>query len=147
MIENKLKYCRENLEMTQKELGYIFGVHESTVSGWETGKDTMPLKKLIKFSNQYDYSIDFIMGLNERNIKYSKLENLDSKKVGENLKKLRLKLNLTQESMAKECMISQTTYSNYEIGLFLINTLTLFTICKNHHISMDELLGRKRTIN
>lgn len=143
MIENKLKYCRENLEMTQKELGYIFGVHESTVSGWETGKDTMPLKKLIRFSNEYGYSLDYITGLSERNIQYSKLVNVDSKVVGNNLKELRIKLNLTQENMAKECMISQTTYSNYELGLFLINSLSLFTICKNHKLSMDILLGRK----
>ena len=32
MINNNLKFCRESLEMTQKELGYVFGVAESTVS-------------------------------------------------------------------------------------------------------------------
>ena len=26
MIDSNLKYCREELEMTQTELGYIFGV-------------------------------------------------------------------------------------------------------------------------
>ena len=26
MINNNLKYCREELEMTQQELGYLFGV-------------------------------------------------------------------------------------------------------------------------
>ena len=45
MIGNNLRYCREELEMTQKELGFVFGVHESTISGWETGKDTIPLRK------------------------------------------------------------------------------------------------------
>lgn len=33
MFNNNLKEARENLDMTQKELGYIFGVHETTVSG------------------------------------------------------------------------------------------------------------------
>ena len=37
MIDNNLKFIREDMEMTQKELGYVFGVHESTVCGWETG--------------------------------------------------------------------------------------------------------------
>lgn len=72
MIENNLKYCREELEMTQKELGYIFGVSKYTISGWETGKDTMPLSKLIKFCNLYDYSLDFVVGLVRKNIKYGK---------------------------------------------------------------------------
>lgn len=33
MINNNLKYCREELEMTQQELGYVFGVSKNTVSG------------------------------------------------------------------------------------------------------------------
>lgn len=41
-------------------------------------------------------------------------------------------------------MISQTTYSNYEKRYYLITTITLYTICINHKLSMDEVLGRKR---
>ena len=140
MLGNNLKYCREELEMTQKELGYIFGVHETTVSGWETGKDTIPLKKLIKFCNLYNFSLDFVCGLTRINNKHIKIDKIDKNKIGNNLKKLRLKLNLTQQEIADECMISQTTYSNYELGLYLINTLSLYTICKNHKISMNEII-------
>lgn len=144
MIDNNLKYCRESLEMTQKELGYIFGVHDTTVSGWETGKDIIPLKKLIKFCNMYDYSLDFATGLSRKNEEYLKLNNLNIKQIGKNLKEIRTKLNLTQRQIADECMISQTTYSNYELGLYLVNTMALYTICKNHNISMDNIIGRKK---
>lgn len=140
MIGNNLKWCREELEMTQKELGYIFGVHESTVSGWETGKDTIPLKKLIKFCNLYNFSLDFVCGLIRKNSKHTKIDKIDKKKIGVNLKKLRTKLNLTQQEVADECMISQTTYSNYELGLYLINTLSLYTICKNHKLSIYDII-------
>lgn len=140
MVDNNLKYCRENLEMTQKELGYVFGVHESTVSGWETGKDTIPLKKLIKFCSLYNYSLDFATGLARSNKKYSQTNKIDKVKIGSKLKEIRIKLNMTQKQIADECMISQTTYSNYELGLYLINTLTLYTICKNHNISMDSII-------
>ena len=50
MICSKLKYCREELEMTQSELGYIFGVSKATVANWENGYGIIPLKKLVKFS-------------------------------------------------------------------------------------------------
>ena len=53
MNDNNLKFCREELEMTQSELGLVFGVTGSTVSGWENAHDTMPLPKLVKFSNLY----------------------------------------------------------------------------------------------
>ena len=128
MIENNLKYCRENEELTQKELGFIFGVHETTVSGWETGKDIIPLNKLVKFCNNYGYSLDFVLGLTRNNTSYSKIN----------------KLNLSQQDIADECSISQTTYSNYELGNYLITTLSLYTICKKHNISADLLIGRKK---
>lgn len=144
MINNNLKFCRESLEMTQKELGYVFGVAESTVSGWENNNDIMPLTKLVKFCDLYGFSLDYVTGLTRSNYSYSKINKLDRNKIGNNLKKIRTDLNLTQSKIAKECMISQTTYSNYELGIRLITTLTLYTLCKNHNLSMDEVIGKKR---
>lgn len=147
MIENNLKYCRENEELTQKELGFIFGVHETTVSGWETGKDIIPLNKLVKFCSNYGYSLDFVLGLTRNNTSYSKINKLDKTRIGKNLKTLRKNLNLSQQDIADECSISQTTYSNYELGNYLITTLSLYTICKNHKISADLIIGRKKNNN
>ena len=63
MFDNNIRYCREELEMTQTELGYIFGVSDSAVRSWETAHDSIPLPKLIKFCNMYDYSLDFVCGV------------------------------------------------------------------------------------
>ena len=76
MLENNLKYCRNELEMTQSELGYVFGVNKATVSNWENGYDIIPLNKLIKFCNLYNYSIDFVVGLTRKNKIYPKIEKL-----------------------------------------------------------------------
>ena len=127
--------------MTQKELGFVFGVHESTVSGWETGKDIIPLNKLIRFCNLYNYSIDFVMGLSRINKGFKKIDKIDTFTIGKNLKSIRKSLGLTQKELAKECAISQTTYSNYELGLYLINTLTLYTICKKFKISPNCIIN------
>ena len=139
MIDNNLKYCREELEMTQKELGYVFGVSESTVSGWENNHDTMPLNKMIKFANMYHYSLDYICGLTRKN-NYIKLDKMDKVKIGKKLKEIRIKLGLTQKDISSECSISQTTYSNYETGLYLITSLSLYIICKEHNLSMDQIV-------
>ena len=139
MMNNNLKWCREELEMTQKELGYVFGVSDKTVAGWEDNFDPMPLLKMIKFANLYHFSIVFITGLSRKN-NYIKIDKADKVKLGKKLKQLRLKLNMKQKEIAKECGISQTTYSNYELGYNLITSLSLYIICKNHNISMDEIL-------
>lgn len=142
MIDNNLKYCREELEMTQIELGYIFGVQKQTVSNWENGYDVIPLNKLIKFCNLYNYSFDYVCGLTRKNKSYPKIDKIDKKKIGKKLKELRTKLDLTQQKIADECSISRATYCHYEIGMNLISTLTLYTICKNHNISIDEFLRK-----
>ena len=82
MINNNLKFCRESLEMTQKELGYVFGVAESTVSGWENNNDIMPLTKLVKFCDLYGFSLDYVTGLTRSNYSYSKINKLDKIKIG-----------------------------------------------------------------
>ena len=140
-MQNNIKYCREELEMTQQELGYVFGVSGSTVAGWENNHDTMPLTKLVRFSNMYKYSLDYVVGLSRTN-EFKEVK-IDKKKIASNLKIIRTKLNLSQQQIADECMISQTAYSNYETGLYLVNTLTLYTICLKHKLSFYDILEKK----
>lgn len=140
MYDNNLRKCRENMEMTQKKLGIVFGVDESTYRGWESGRDIIPLRHLIRFSNLYGYSIDYLLKLSKSNTKYRKIDKINKEYIGKRLKDIRKKLNFTQSKIAKECMISQTTYSNYEKGCYLVSIMTLYTICKNHDLSMDEIL-------
>ena len=139
LINNNLKNCREELEITQEELGKVLGVSRKTVTGWENNYDTMPLRKMVQFSNLYKYSLDYITGLSSKN-EYVKIDKLDKKKIGNNLKELRVNLKMNQKQIADECMISQTTYSNYETGQYLITTLTLYTICYNHKLSIYNII-------
>lgn len=139
MFENNLKYCREELEMTQAELGFIFGVSDASVRSWENAHDPMPLIKLIKFCNLYNYSMDFVCGLTRQNTKQKGTLNGNKELIGFRLKKIRENLNLTQQKLADECKISQTTYSGYETGKYLINTANLYYICKTYNISMDTI--------
>ena len=140
MLNNNLKYCREELEMTQDELGFVFGVSRKTIAGWEDNHDTMPLSKLVKFSTLYKYSLDYVTGLTRKNDNYKDVSKLNKKDVGSNLKSLRLKLGLTQQQVADECMITQATYSGYENGKYLVTSLTLYTICLKHNISFYEII-------
>lgn len=143
MFNNNLRSCREDLEMTQSELGFIFGVSKQTVSGWENSCDTMPFNKVVKFSNLYGYSLDYIFGFTRKNIKY---KNIDVSLIGSNLKVLRNKFGLSQQRLSNECGIAQTTYSGYESGHYLINTITIYTICKYYNVSADWIVGRSKNM-
>ena len=92
MLKTRLKESRERVELTQKQVANMFNVHETTVSGWETGKDPIPLIKLIKYCEQFDYSIDYILKISNDNLKYEKNARIDAKIIGENLKKTESKI-------------------------------------------------------
>lgn len=142
MIDNNLKYAREELEMTQTELGYIFGVSKGTVANWENGYSVIPLKKLIKFSDYSGFSLDFLCGLTRSSKKLPKINKVNKTNIGNNLKDLRNKLGLSQAKFAEKCHIPQSTYSHYEIGYKLITTLNLYSICKAYKVSMDSIIRK-----
>ena len=96
MLNNNIKKCREELEMTQTELGYIFGVQKATISNWENGYDIIPFNKLIRFCNLYDFSLDYVVGFTKRNKKYHKIEHTDKKTIGQILKQFRKDLKISQ---------------------------------------------------
>ena len=143
MLQNRLKESRERLGLTQKQIASVFNVHESTVSGWETGKDPIPFKKLIKYCELFDYSIDYILYISKFNQKYESLKEINTKTIGDNLKKLRFKNNHSQEDVANFIKISQSCYSNYEKGKELITTFALYTISKTYNVSIDKIVGKK----
>ena len=149
MLDNNLKWCREELEMTQEELGFVFGVSRKTISGWETANNPIPFNKLIKFCNLYDYSLDFVVGLKRKNGKCAVKIKTNKKEIGKRLKNLRESLDLSQLKFTEKCGISQTTYSHYETGLNLITTINAYSICKTYNVSMDWLVGRtnKKSMN
>ena len=146
MIDNNLKFCREELELTQTELGKIFNVSKQTISGWENAADIIPLKKLIKFCVIYNYSLDFVVGFN-KNYKKSKCycETKPTKiMLSKNLKNFRNKLEITQQNLANDCGLSRSTYAKYESGTQMVSTIALCSICKKYNISMDWLCERTK---
>lgn len=141
MIGNNLKNCREEIEITQIKLGKILGVSSSTISNWESGYDTIPLHRLVKFCNLYYYSLDYVCSLTNKFLKSNKFIELDAKKIGNKLKRLRKYLKMSQEKFASICGMAQSTYSHYETGHKLITSFNAYSICKTFNVSMDWLIN------
>ena len=140
----RLRETRECLELKQVDLIDLFGVTYSTISGWETGKDTIPLKQLIKYANKYKYSLDYLLGLTDKNIEYKDLE-IDLDILANNLKKLRKQYGKTQQQIADIINTSQSSYAHYENARYLMPLNFLYNLHKIYKdISIDELLGRKK---
>ena len=124
MIVENLRNSRENLELKQKDVAEFFGIHFSTVSGWETGKDTIPIERLIDYANEYNYSLDYLFGLIAENEEYYPLD-LDLELLATNLTNLRLKNKCTQSWIAQKLNTVQSAYSHYENAINIIPTTFL----------------------
>ncbi len=144
MIVKNFRYSREQLDLKQKDLIHLFNVSPSTISGWETGKDTIPLKHLINYANEYNLSLDYLFGLKNKNENYLPLD-IDLKIIGKNLRIIRKKNNLTQGDIAKELNTGASGYAHYENARNLIPTTFLYALSKVYKdFSIDEILGRKK---
>ena len=85
MIINRIREYRESNDIKQVEIANVLNVHYSTVSGWENGNDTMPLRRIIAFANHYKLSLDYLFEISNKN-HYVPLT-LNTKQIGQNLLK------------------------------------------------------------
>ena len=144
MIVKNFKNSRELLDIKQKDIANLLNVHFSTVSGWETGKDTIPIERLIEYANHYNYSLDYLFGIKNYNEEYLPLT-VDLNLIAHNLKILRKKNNYTQEKLAKKLNTNQASYAHYENATNMIPTVFLYNLTTVYKpFSIDKLLGRKK---
>lgn len=60
---NRIKDLREDLDLTQKDLGKALGnIPQRTISGYETETTEPPKEIWIKLSDFFGVSIDYLMG-------------------------------------------------------------------------------------
>lgn len=138
----RLRQMREEHNLTQKQIAHILDVDRSTYASWETGKDSIPLRRLNKLSDYYKVSIDYLTGLTNVSSRY-RIIDLDAKVVGQNLRNLRKMHNLVQKDIFIFLNTTSSTYSAYETGKILIKTDFLYTIANKYHASIDDLLSKK----
>ncbi|MCC0642184.1 MULTISPECIES: helix-turn-helix domain-containing protein [Clostridioides] len=76
MAENRLKELRNELKLTTKELANMLDITDVTVSRWENCKRDISTNYLIKLSDIYNVSIDYILRLtdNRENIRLKEEE-------------------------------------------------------------------------
>lgn len=136
----KMKEIRETKELKQWQIANELKVDRSTYAGWETGKDTIPLRKLYELSNYYKISIDYITGLSKKNNYIYSSDSIDLNRVAKNLKKLRIDNNLKQRDIFNMLNIASSSYSVYETGQTLIQTSFIYQIAKKYNSSIDEII-------
>ncbi len=141
----KLKDIREDNDISQVQIAEILGVNRSTYSLWELGINIIPLKSLCNFADYFNYSIDYVLGLTNIRKNPNLIKGLDLIKLGENIKKIRLQNELSQENIASMIGVTQACITRYEKGLICISTSDLYKLSKEFKISLSELCGKVKS--
>lgn len=141
-----LKKVRESYDLTQRDMAKLLKVSKSSYNYFETGEHIIPLKHLNNFCNTFQVSMDYVCGLTKVNVKSTKKYKLNSKVIGLNLKKIRLKNKLTQSDIANILNTSQSNISSYESGKTLILTAFIYSFAKHFNVSLDYLTNRSNDI-
>lgn len=141
----KLKDIREDNDISQVQMAEILGVNRSTYSLWELGINIIPLKSLCNFADYFNYSIDYVLGLTNIRKNPNLIKGLDLIKLGENIKKIRLQNELSQENIASMIGVTQACITRYEKGLICISTSNLYKLSKEFKIFLSELCGKVKS--
>ena len=142
----RFKEIREKNDLTQKDMAKILKISKSYYNFFETGERIIPLKRLNDFCNKFHVSMDYALGLNDKNIMTKGNYIINRELISNRIKEIRKYHKLTQKELAKLLNTSQSTISSYEKGKTLILTAFLYEICKKLNVSSDYIVGKTNTI-
>ena len=138
MFPKRLKKLRKNKKLKQEELGNFLGLSASTIGMYEHGRRSPDNKTLIKISNYFDVSADYLLGKTE----IKNYENLEKQIFGKRLKQLRENANITQEELGKKVNLVKSNISMYEKGKRTPSVEILEQMSNIFDVSIDYLLGK-----
>lgn len=144
MYFNRIKYFRENNELTQGEIAKMLNTSQSNYSRWENDKELIPLIKLNEFCNIFKTNMDYVLEITKNN-NFNGIKKYDNKVTGHNLRKLRKDNNITQEQFSFFLNTTQSTISAYENGDTTLLTAFAIQIVNKYNISLEWLCGRKKS--
>ena len=60
---NRIRELREDKDLSQRQIGQILNMSQTGYNQYEIGKNDLPTNVLIKLSEFYGVSVDYLLGL------------------------------------------------------------------------------------
>ena len=58
----RLRYLREDKDLSQQKIAEMLGIQQRTYSRYETGEREIPLESLCKLADFHEVSVDYLLG-------------------------------------------------------------------------------------
>ncbi|MDD6704531.1 MAG: helix-turn-helix transcriptional regulator [Clostridiaceae bacterium] len=73
----RIRDLREDRDLTQTQIAKILGMSQTGYSKYETGENDLPTSILIKLSDYYGVSIDYILGMTDEPKRYPAIKDFN----------------------------------------------------------------------
>lgn len=143
ILKNLRAFRKDVLNLKTSKVADELKLSESTLRNYENGLNVMSLATLINYVNTFDGSLDYIFGIEDKNIKYSKI-NISKAELGANLRDLRKRNGKTLMFLEDKLKVDHSVFSKYETGTNMINTINLYSLTTVYdRFSIDKLFNRE----
>ncbi|HBF5457530.1 helix-turn-helix domain-containing protein [Clostridioides difficile] len=102
-VHERIKFLRENMNMSQKELSEKSKINASVMNRIESGERPIRDDELIVFANIFNVSTDYLLGLSDNKNKF--IEKLDSPEDIKNI--LKIFTELSEEAQDRMLSIAK----------------------------------------
>ncbi len=129
----RIRHLREDRDLTQARVAKMLDMSQTGYSKYETGENDIPTAVLIRLSEFYHVSTDYLLGLTDQ-------------LPGEPLFLARIRLlreehDWTQQQVANRLHVHRRTYDAYEAGATDVPVEILIALARLYNVSTDYLLG------
>lgn len=69
-VYHRIRDLREDHDLSQTKLAKLLGMSQTGYSKYETGENDIPIGILIRLSEIYHTSVDYLLGLTDREDRY-----------------------------------------------------------------------------
>lgn len=133
-MKNRIKYLRNERNLTMRDLSEKVGVSSAYISDVENGVIKNPSKdRLERIAKVLDVPLEELFESSEKLIH-------NESGIGSKLKRIRKSMNMTQEEFVELIGISKTALQRYELGLRVPSRDRIISISNKLSIPLDVLL-------
>lgn len=132
MLGERLRNLRKSKNLTQIEFAKIFGISNGTIAMWETDKRQPDNDTLLKLSDYFGVSVDYLLG-RQSNTKKTRPSNLEIVRKG---------ARMSEEEFATLAGVTADDVISWENGITRIDRKSLAILVDKFKVTEEYLLDK-----
>ena len=140
---SNIRKLRKEFNVSQPQLAKEIGYSKNTISLWEIGTRIPCADAIIILSRYFQVSTDYILKMTDDNTMLHRIDDfeVDMSTFTKTLKELRLKKNISQDTLSDKTGLSQSAIGNWEIGKSIPTANAIIALARYFEVTTDYLLG------